>query len=352
MKKAIKIGVLALALATTAATLSACSGGKPSQKQKYFDQVSSYTFWENNLSEAIPQPNIGKMIWEFIDSESTDGKAKKVAFIGYDGCRADALINVLESGVKDKSENDLSGDKVKSLYSGLGRVLDEGGHIYMAHAGGYTGEDNEQYTSTAPGWAALTTGVWGIENGVTNNGIQKNMDFKTFMLKAAEDKGMRGAFIASWEPHFTENYTAEMEYVEKNKNIPMEYKYCKDDMETFEYYKDCLTVGSPNEKDVLFATLEGTDHNGHNTEFGNHNYRYVTGFRDEDEMAYRLIEQIKSRSTYEQEDWLIVLTTDHGGLGRSHGGQSAEERSTWVVSNKEIDKKYFSNGYNGHNIEK
>lgn len=351
MKKTIKIGVAVLALAMTTATLGGCNG-KASEKKNYLDEINSYAFWENDLSEAIPQPNIGKMVLEFLDTENTDGKAKKVAFIGYDGCRADALITALKSGAQDKKGNDFSGDKDKSMYSGIGRVLDQGGHLYMAHAGGYTKAENEQHTSTAPGWASLTTGVWGIENGITNNGMPKNMEYKTFMLKAAEEKGMRGAFIASWEPHFTENYTPEMEYVEKNKDIPMTYKLCKDDAETFDYYMDCLTVGSPNEKDVIFATIEATDHNGHGTEFGNHNYKYVTGFRDEDEMAYKLIDHIQNRSTYDQEDWLIVITTDHGGLGRSHGGQSVEERSTWVVCNKPIDKKYYSDGYDGHKIKK
>lgn len=68
-------------------------------------------------------------------------------------------------------------------------------------------------------------------------------------------------------------------------------------------------------------------------------------------MALDILNAIESRPTYAQEDWLIVITTDHGGIGTSHGGQTLEERNTWVVCNKAIDKKYMSDGgYNGYEI--
>jgi hypothetical protein len=31
------------------------------------------------------------------------------------------------------------------------------------------------------------------------------------------------------------------------------------------------------------------------------------------------------------EDWLIAVTTDHGGLGQTHGGNSIEETQTWLI---------------------
>ena len=48
------------------------------------------------------------------------------------------------------------------------------------------------------------------------------------------------------------------------------------------------------------------------------------------------------------EDWLIVITTDHGGIETWHGGQTLEERSTWIVCNKPIDEKYMGSGYDGY----
>ena len=92
--------------------------------------------------------------------------------------------------------------------------------------------------------------------------------------------------------------------------------------------KDCT--------DFIFSTLEYTDHQGHNTGFGPTNPKYVSAFRDAESTGVDIIDTIKARSTYDTEDWLILITTDHGGFGTGHGGPSIEERITFIVSNKEI----------------
>ena len=38
----------------------------------------------------------------------------------------------------------------------------------------------------------------------------------------------------------------------------------------------------------------------------------------------------------QEEDWLIIITTDHGGSGSDHGGQSSEEVNTWFAVNKDV----------------
>ena len=45
---------------------------------------------------------------------------------------------------------------------------------------------------------------------------------------------------------------------------------------------------------------------------------------------------IKEREAEQDEEWLLIVTTDHGRdatSGRHHGGQSARERTTWIVTN-------------------
>ena len=56
-------------------------------------------------------------------------------------------------------------------------------------------------------------------------------------------------------------------------------------------------------------------------------------------------------SYFQSEDWLIVIITDHGGIETWHGGQTLEERSTWIVCNKTIGEEYMGRGYDGY-IEK
>lgn len=90
MKKKIIISVLVIALCLTLFT--ACYGDKD-----YLKDVENYGFWDNTAATSIAQPQIGRMVRDFLSSPSEDGKPRKVAFIGYDGCRADALINVLKT---------------------------------------------------------------------------------------------------------------------------------------------------------------------------------------------------------------------------------------------------------------
>jgi len=44
----------------------------------------------------------------------------------------------------------------------------------------------------------------------------------------------------------------------------------------------------------------------------------------------------RQREEQFNEDWLIIITTDHGrdaGTGKNHGGQSDRERTTWIATN-------------------
>ena len=46
-----------------------------------------------------------------------------------------------------------------------------------------------------------------------------------------------------------------------------------------------------------------------------------------------ILEALRNRETYDAEDWLVVVTSDHGGGGEGvgHGGQSDEERTISLI---------------------
>ena len=55
-----------------------------------------------------------------------------------------------------------------------------------------------------------------------------------------------------------------------------------------------------------------------------------------DERVGGIWDAVKERAAEYNEDWLIVVTTDHGRdaeTGRSHGKQSERERTTWISTN-------------------
>ena len=80
-------------------------------------------------------------------------------------------------------------------------------------------------------------------------------------------------------------------------------------------------------------------------------HRYGDGaYQDEyvlraGEQIGRVWEAVKYRESHFDEEWMVVVTTDHGRkfMGRKHGGQSARERRTWIATNVKTNK-YFRDG--------
>ena len=95
-------------------------------------------------------------------------------------------------------------------------------------------------------------------------------------------------------------------------------------------------VTSADCADFVFAIYENTDSAGHNYGFSFNNPVYKDGFAEEENYGYEVIKAIEARESYEAEDWLIIVTSDHGGVGTGHGGASIQERMTFIVMNKEM----------------
>ena len=291
---------------------------KKDTNESYLEKIAQVEY-ENTVETAVAQTELYDMIYDHFNSPLPEGKAEKKAIvIGYDGCRADALT---------LTENN---------FSGINKMLGNGASLKLAYCGGvnYPAE-NTQDTSTAPGWCSVLTGVWADKNGVTGNGITKTMEYKTLMTSLTEEKVIDSAsFITSWNGHFeTDNstYKLEKEYCEEN-GLNVRFNYCIED--TASARTAIKDIKSDDCSDFIFAIYEGTDHAGHTFGFSSNNPIYRAGFRLNDILAYRTLEAIESRDTYESEDWLIILTSDHGGFETDHGGPSIQERMIFILTNK------------------
>lgn len=291
---------------------------KKDTNESYLEKIAQVEY-ENTVETAVAQTELYDMIYDHFNSPLPEGKTEKKAIvIGYDGCRADALT---------LTENN---------FSGINKMLGNGASLKLAYCGGvnYPAE-NTQDTSTAPGWCSVLTGVWADKNGVTGNGITKTMEYKTLMTSLTEEKVIDSAsFITSWNGHFeTDNstYKLEKEYCEEN-GLNVRFNYCLED--TASARTAIKDIKSDDCSDFIFAIYEGTDHAGHTFGFSSNNPIYRAGFRLNDILAYRTLEAIESRDTYESEDWLIILTSDHGGFETDHGGPSIQERMIFILTNK------------------
>ena len=290
--------------------------------EELFRQNVALVGYENTIETAIPQTELYNIIKEHFDSPLADGKTeKKAIIIGYDGCRADVLTEMVDGK------------------SAVDTLLDDGASINLSYCGGvnYPAE-NTQDTSTAPGWCSILTGVWASEHGITANGITKSLEYKTLLTTLIEESKIdSSSFITKWKGHFDRKnatYNEEKDYCEEN-NLNVSFNRLKNDEASHEYTlnevskKDCA--------DFIFVIYEPTDSTGHNYGFTINNPRYKEAFNTADQYGFETINAIKQRATYDTEDWLIIITSDHGGIGTDHGGASIQERMTFIITNKEFD---------------
>ena len=283
-------------------------------------QLDLTELYDNSVEEALPQGIVHDIVLEHFSKERTDGKAPKCLIVGFDGCRADALATIDEGK------------------SGILALKVQGGAVYYTYAGGEPPQ--EQNTSTGPGWTTILTGHWAEEPGgtghtITGNGITKPVEPKLVFTQLLE-QGLaeKTALIVSWGGHFKDSsasYLNEMAYCEAH-GLDAAWVTKTSDAGTFQ--DTMAQVRAADGPDMVMCILEHCDHTGHSSGFSNKNPDYVKALRDSDKEALALIEAVKNRPSYADEDWLIIITTDHGGDGTGHGSQAVGCRQTFIALNK------------------
>ncbi|GHE39472.1 LamG-like jellyroll fold domain-containing protein [Sphingobacterium griseoflavum] len=83
--------------------------------------------------------------------------------------------------------------------------------------------------------------------------------------------------------------------------------------------------------DVLLLQFTDVLDAGKSGGFSAENSGYVDALNRVDGYIGEVMAALKARENFEFEDWLIIITSNHGGLGDSYGGDSAEERNIFAV---------------------
>ncbi len=289
----------------------------------YPERLEKIKILENTWQSAVNQSEMYSLIMQHFYSPLPEGKkVKKAIVIGYDGCTCEML------GYLDKVDR----GAVKYLVS-------NGGHGVFSYAGGMPyPEPIIQETSTAPGWCSMLTSNLAPNSGVYENGTTKEVEPKTLLIKLVEDgAASSSAFYVSWEGHFTEDgatYLKEKSYIAE-KGIKSVFACAEDDDGT-----RANVLGDINSEvcsDFIFCILEYTDHFGHEVDYLPEKPKYMQAFLSAEQTGMDIVDAIENRPTFDEEDWLILVTSDHGGYKCGHGGPTLEERITFIISNKKIE---------------
>ncbi|MFE0104092.1 alkaline phosphatase family protein [Streptomyces sp. NPDC059009] len=179
-------------------------------------------------------------------------------------------------------------------------------------------------TSSGPGWSTLITGVWPDKHKVVNNeftghNLAQYPDFLTRVERAKPD--LKTYAVSSWAPITDIIFSAE---VDQRVSTPgAEY-----DTGTTSRAVEQVKSGDP---DAVFVQLDNVDHAGHT--YGAASQQYLDAIHGVDAQAGQIIAAVTSRATYGNEDWLIMITADHGHTDAGgHGGSSWPERQTFMIA--------------------
>jgi hypothetical protein len=252
-------------------------------------------------------------------------RARKVVFIIADGIPADVLEKAPNPNIK--------------------KVIATGAYL-PAHVGGDLGTYTQTPTISAPGYMDLLTGTWGYKHNVWDNAVKApNYQYKNIfrLLKEARPAAKIGIF-STWLDNRTKLVG---EGLPAAGNVKFDYKADGYELDTVAFPHDkgslythnidekvvaeaaqCLRQNAP---DLSWVYLEYTDDMGHR--YGDsEQQRRALGYVDT--QVGNIWAAIQERTQRYPEDWLLVLTTDHGrdaATGKNHGGQSPRERATWLV---------------------
>ena len=185
--------------------------------------------------------------------------------------------------------------------------------------------------SSAPNHAAIALGVTTAKNHIENNGQYGRCDYTKYpswLVRIAEAKpGAKTLFMYSWRADEGLCPSPKVEFVWSRataggmglRNGTM--RTC-DRANGKELER---RLGSADAPDATLLFLDCPDHAGHGLLTGDgagfypYSTAYLGAINESDAIIGRCLDAIAKRPTFKDEDWLIMITSDHGGYAKTHG---------------------------------
>ena len=217
---------------------------------------------------------------------------KKVLLIGIDGCRPDALQ--------------------AAHTPNLDSLIEGGAVSFVAQTG--------EHTISGPGWASMLTGVGIGKHGIVDNSFaDPHFDtYPHFFNRLNEVRPeLHTASVVNWEPI--------------NGRILSHADFAFSDDSDSEVSRAVIQLIAKDDHDVVFLHLDNVDVAGHTLGYGPEHASYLKAIEVVDSQVGKVLNAIKSRKSYSEEDWLVIVSTDHGGTGNKHGPDTPENRTIFLI---------------------
>ncbi|WP_405834670.1 alkaline phosphatase family protein [Streptomyces sp. NBC_01176] len=179
-------------------------------------------------------------------------------------------------------------------------------------------------TLSGPGWSTIITGVWPDKHNVKDNAFtgHRFAQYPDFLTRIETAKPSLSTYaVSSWAPITDTVFSSK---VDTRVSTPSaEY-------DTGTTSRAVATLRGAN-PDAVFVQLDNVDHAGHS--YGAASSQYLDAIHGVDTQVGQLVAAVKGRASYPNEDWLIMITADHGHTDAGgHGGSSRPERQTFMIA--------------------
>lgn len=262
-------------------------------------------------------------------------KTRKVAYIVLDGIPADYIERVAPRTIFE-----------------VAKV----GAYARAVTGGEIGAYSQTPTISAIGYMNILTGTWMNKHNVTgNSNLQPNYNYwSIFRIAKEQKKNYKTAIFSSW----VDNRKVLIgEGKAETNNLKIDYVFDGYDRDSVHFApkpehlqifdidsvvcKAASTTIRESAPDLSWVYLWYTDAGYHLKGDGQFMDDYV---RKTDELIAPIWEAVQYREKNYDEEWLFIITTDHGRneSGHDHGGQNERERSVWISTNQKSVNEHFN----------
>lgn len=196
-------------------------------------------------------------------------------------------------------------------------------------------------TYSGPGWSTLLTGSTHQEHAVFDNRFMgHNLLRRPDLLSRAfyQDQSTTTFAAAGWPPLVDPTGPGPVIHQRREQQLSFQHRVIMRDGETHGYRQVDAEIAdisvyalSKFAADISFIYFCGADEAGHT--YGILGPEYLDAIARIDDHLHRLESAISDRVKKHKEEWLLVLTTDHGHLDEGgHGGESAQERASFLIA--------------------
>ncbi|RSS66794.1 nucleotide pyrophosphatase [Streptomyces sp. WAC06614] len=189
-------------------------------------------------------------------------------------------------------------------------------------------------TSSGPGWSTVATGVWPDKHGVKDNSFTgKNYTAHPDFLTRIENTkpSLRTCAAADWEPLTSTDAGGPVFSAKVDKRLSLKGDrdgYGTEDPKIATAAATELRDGDPDASFVYFGQVDVAGHS-----YGAAGQQYLDAIARVDVLVGQVLTAVQNRPTYAQENWKILVTTDHGHTDAGgHGGSTLQERGTFVIA--------------------